>query len=112
MLAILGAYVAIGGLFAMLGIPMAARRVPPNAWYGLRVQKTLKPGNERIWYEANAYCGRLMIWAGAITAICAVALRFVKGLSLDAYSLDCTAVMLAGLAMMIILSFRYLATLK
>jgi uncharacterized membrane protein len=112
MLSILIGYVGIGLLYAVLGAPLAARRVPPNGWYGFRVPKTMKPGNERIWYDANAYTGRLMIWAGGVTALGAVALRFVKGLTLDAYSLDCMGVMLAGLAVMLVLCFRYLATLK
>jgi uncharacterized membrane protein len=105
-------YVAMGVLFVALGLPLMARRVPPNHWYGFRVPKTLKPGNERIWYDANAYSGRLMTWGGALTAVGAIALRFDGALSLDSYAYGCMGIMVAALVVVLILSLRYLASLK
>jgi hypothetical protein len=105
-------YVVSGVLFIALGLPMAARRVPPNGWYGFRTPKTLKPGNERIWYDANAYCGRLLQWVGLLTAAGTVGFWYVPGLTVDTYSLACLVVMMTGIVWMCVASFRYLATLK
>lgn len=112
MLTILRLYVALGLLYAVLGVPLAGRRIPPNGWYGFRVPKTMKPGNEHIWYEVNAYSGCLMVWAGAISVMGTVALWFVKGQSVDTYALRCMGVTMAALIITLALSFRYLATLK
>jgi hypothetical protein len=46
----------LGLLLVVLGWPMAARRVRPNRWYGLRVPATF--ADEQVWYDANAVAGR------------------------------------------------------
>ena len=47
------------------------RRVPPNDWYGLRVDATRR--SQRVWYDVNAEFGRdllgLGILAGAVFAV-------------------------------------------
>ena len=35
-----------------VAVPLARRRVPPNAWYGLRVPATF--ADREVWYAANA----------------------------------------------------------
>jgi SdpI/YfhL protein family len=54
---------AVGVLFVILGWPLAARRVWPNRWYGLRVTATF--ADERVWYAANAVVGRDLMALGA-----------------------------------------------
>jgi uncharacterized membrane protein len=53
---------ASGLLLIAAGIPMWLRRVPPNAFYGVRFASTLS--DERIWYEINARCGRNLVGIG------------------------------------------------
>jgi uncharacterized membrane protein len=53
---------ASGLLLIAAGIPMWLRRVPPNAFYGVRFASTLS--DERIWYEINASCGRNLVGIG------------------------------------------------
>jgi hypothetical protein len=106
-------FVATGILFVVAGIPMAQRRVPPNPWYGFRVTKTLTPGNERVWYDANAYCGNLMIVVGLVHTASAVLLRYVPGLNnnKDSYSWAVLAVLMPAMLWMVVMSLRYLKTL-
>lgn len=54
---------ASGLLLIAAGIPMWLRRVPRNAFYGVRFRSTLS--DERIWYEINARAGRDFVIMGA-----------------------------------------------
>ena len=68
-------FAASGLLMIVFGVPLILRRVPPNAFYGLRVPATFK--DEQVWYDANAASGRdlvvfgiaLIVSAGAMSAL-------------------------------------------
>jgi uncharacterized membrane protein len=49
-----------------VSIPLVMQRVPPNAIYGFRTQKTMS--DARIWYEANRRAGLNLI-GGACVAL-------------------------------------------
>lgn len=80
----------VGLLLMGLGWPMAARRVPPNRWYGLRVPATF--ANEKVWYEANAAAGRDMMILGAVIVVVALVLVRLVDLSDSTYSGVCAGV--------------------
>jgi uncharacterized membrane protein len=61
-------------VLALLALPLALRRVPPNLVYGFRTRTTL--GDERIWYEANACFGRWLLIATIAGALAALALDY------------------------------------
>ncbi len=64
-----------GLLFIVISLPLIAKRVRPNRWYGFRVKKTLS--DERIWYQANFIAGRDLLLAGiAISASTAIVCLF------------------------------------
>ena len=52
----------VGIIYIGLGIPLLLGRIPPNAWYGCRTQKTLS--SDEIWYPVNRVTGRYMIVSG------------------------------------------------
>ena len=62
----------VGFLFIALSIPLILRKVPPNAWYGLRLPGTMR--SEAVWYEANGRSGRDLCGLGIIVIAVAVAL--------------------------------------
>ena len=94
-------YMVIGVLFIALGIPLAARRVPPNGLYGYRVPATVN--DPKVWYPVNETCGRWMVATGLATI--AATWGFERaGLMKDAYALSVTGVMLLGVALMAIFS--------
>jgi uncharacterized membrane protein len=84
----------LGVIFAALGAPLAARRVPPNRWYGLRVAATF--ADERVWYDANAAAGRHTVLLGAVLVVVALVLPGVARLPAGAYSGICAAVIGLG----------------
>lgn len=61
---------ACDALFVLVSIPLALRKVPPNVVYGYRTRATL--GDERVWYEANAYFGARFAGASLVSAAAAL----------------------------------------
>ena len=102
-------YVVSGLLLAALAVPMIRRKIPPNGLYGFRVRQTLE--HPDIWYPANEYAGRCLLWAGPVIAVAALILYVVPGLTVDAYALACLGVDIVALAAAVVLSFRHLKTL-
>jgi hypothetical protein len=84
----------LGVLLLALGWPMAARRVRPNCWYGLRIPATF--ADEKIWYEANAVAGRDMMALGAVLVVVALVLPHVASLSDSTYGAVCAALLGVG----------------
>lgn len=103
-------YTGIGLLLIILAVPLIQRRVPPNIWYGFRLPQTLKDPD--IWYDANEYAGRGLLWVGVISLVTAVGLYFVLNGNLDLYTSVCASIILGSLLVSVILSLRYLGTLK
>ena len=60
---------------ALIALPLALRKVPRNRLYGVRTRRTL--ADDRVWYETNAYGGRCLIVASAVTILIVVILGFV-----------------------------------
>jgi len=104
-------FVCFGLLFVGLSVPMILRRVKPNLWYGFRTTKTL--ADEEVWYDANAYSGRLLLVMGVIWAVATVVLRYVPGIGtdLDTYSAACGVILMAGVLVVVALSLWHLRAL-
>ena len=99
-----------GALLLMaLAVPMIRGKVPPNGLYGFRVPKTMN--NPDIWYPANAYAGRQLLWAGLAILLGVVVLYFILGNSLDAYALASLGLVLIALGIAVWRSVRYLKDL-
>ena len=60
------------GLFVLVALPLAARKIPPNFFYGYRTRATLS--DPAIWYDANAHFGRGLLLASAVGAAVCVAM--------------------------------------
>ena len=95
-------------LLIAASVPLIQRRVRPNSVYGFRTPKTL--GDEQVWYEANAFSGRMLLRAGAVTLVGTVILAFVP-LPLAAKALADAAVTLVSVLWALIVSFAYLQKL-
>jgi len=85
---------AIGVMFALLGWPLATRKVGPNRWYGLRVPATF--ADREVWYDANALAGRDMILLGVILAGLSLLLPRVVRLPEPLYAGICAGVLAVG----------------
>ncbi len=95
----------------MVSVPLILGRVRPNRIYGVRTRKTL--GDEKIWYQANAYGGRLFFVTGLVQLVAVVALFCVPRLRGDlvSYSLACEAVILGGILVACVLVIRRIQSL-
>jgi hypothetical protein len=94
----------VGLLLIALGWPMAARRVPPNRWYGLRVPATF--ADEKVWYEANAAAGRDMMILGAVLVSVALVLVRLVDLSDSTYSGACAGLLGVGALILTVRGWR------
>jgi hypothetical protein len=103
-------YLAGGILLTLLSIPLILRRIPPNGLYGFRTQQTME--NPELWYEVNVYSGKRLLVTGIGTVIASLVLYFWPGISVDAFALGVTGVVLGLLAWSLIQSFLYLRSLN
>ncbi|HEX6990894.1 MAG TPA: SdpI family protein [Gemmatimonadales bacterium] len=86
----------VGLLLILLGLPLALRKVGPNAWYGFRVPATLR--NREIWYAVNARAGRDLIATGVLLLVVLLLVTRPLGLPRDAAALVCALVLIIGAA--------------
>jgi uncharacterized membrane protein len=93
-----------GLLLISLGYPMAARRVRPNRWYGLRVPATF--ADEKVWYDANAVAGRdIMVLGGMVTAV-ALGLPHLSRMPAEIYSGVCAGILGVGSLILAVRGWR------
>jgi hypothetical protein len=90
-------------LFA-LGWPLAARRVRPNRWYGLRVPATF--ADATVWYDANAVAGRDMMALGTLVVVVAFALPRLAVLPIAIYDGVCAGILGIGSLILVVRSWR------
>ena len=57
----------VAALTALIALPLALRQIPRNRLCGVRTRRTL--ADDRVWYETNAYGGRCLIVASAVTIV-------------------------------------------
>lgn len=95
--------VASSLLFIALAIPLMLRRVPPNAWYGLRVAATFE--DDSVWYEANARSGRDLLLLGTSLLVLALLMPVVP-VSEATYLLFWSSVTLAGCVLLAVAGWR------
>ena len=103
-------YTWVGAIFVALAVPLMRRLVGPNHWYGFRVPQTLS--DPHVWYEANLYAGKGFFWLGVVLMAVAVVLYWVPRVSPREYKASCTGVLMVGVVVNLIQSFRFLGTLR
>jgi len=61
----------IGLLTTALAVPLACRMVPMNRYVGIRIPKAFE--SERLWYDINAYGGKLLLVYGVALTLFGIA---------------------------------------
>lgn len=102
-------YLAVGLIGLGLSIPLILGKIPPNAWHGLRVKRTLK--NKDNWLRATAYAGKWLLGTGLWVIFAALALRAIRHISLIAYALGVLTVLVLMLGVGTSQFLRYTKTL-
>ena len=103
---LLGMYLIAGVLLIALAIPTILKRIPPNPFYGFRVQQTLD--SPELWYKVNEYAGKRLLIVGIATVIVALGLYFIPGITIDIYASICAVIILGLLGIFIIQIIRYM----
>ncbi len=103
------AFIVTGFLFIGMAIPLIHRKIPPNSFYGFRVAETL--ADKKLWYDVNEYSARLLRNFG-IHILAAVPLLLQMDITPAMYTMILTGFTLIGTIVLIILSFRYLRSVK
>ena len=86
---------------------MIMGKVPPNHWYGFRVRRTLEDPD--TWYPANVYAGKLLLVCGLVVLVATLILpRLMPDLTSDNLAILMSVVLLGGVLVMVLLSWRYI----
>ncbi len=94
----------------IVAVPLVLRKVPRNVVYGFRVRATLD--DDFVWYEANAYFGRLFIISSLVSALLIIFLYF-SGLIPESYFLNVSIAVLAlPLLIPVVMTFRYIKSIQ
>jgi hypothetical protein len=99
-------YLAIGLVSVGISLPLIARKIPPNLWYGFRIRQTLE--DPEIWYAVNQYFGKRLLVTALTFSAAAVILYFVPGISIDAYALTCLLVFAVVFTFAMLQSLQYM----
>lgn len=71
-------------LFLMAtAIPLIQRRIKPNRWYGVRLPRTIK--NPPLWYEINAYGGKVLFICGLIGLVVSLMIGLIPNMPAEYY---------------------------
>lgn len=108
MIPLVALFVGTGTLLTILAIPLVQRRIKPNMWYGFRTKSTLS--NSDLWYDANAYSGRLLLLYGIAIVVAAVLVALIPNINLDIYSVAMLVVTMIGLLIIVVLCWNFLRT--
>ena len=105
-------YIYAGGglLLALLSLPLIARKIKPNPYYGFRVSETLE--NPEIWYTVNQYLAKRQLAAALIEIASATGLYFWPGITVDTYALSVLAVFVVTFSIAIIQGWRHIKKLE
>ena len=103
-------YLVSGALLILLALPLLFEKVPPNAFYGFRVAKTLD--YPQIWYAVNKYAARRLVAAGASLLFAALIFYFIPGITVDQYALACLGVFVLVFGAGLIQSVHYMQTIS
>lgn len=103
-------YVGSSIFLALISLPLIARKIKPNPFYGFRIQQTLD--DPEVWYETNQYFAKRLCAVGILEALAASGLYFIPNITVDAYALLCLGVFILTFTIAMVQSWRYMKAIK
>jgi uncharacterized membrane protein len=103
-------YLLGGVVLICLSVPLIRGRIAPNGWYGFRVRRTLE--SPAVWYPANRYAAYHLLVLGLILIPFTATLYILPQIDFLHYALANLTLVLVGLGVGMIRSFRYLSRLN
>lgn len=68
-------FIGCAALIGALSVPLMLKRIPPNPIYGFRTARTMS--SEEVWYPANRFCGRQLLFAAVIQAVVNISILLI-----------------------------------
>jgi uncharacterized membrane protein len=96
-------------IFVIIAIPLILRKVPRNVIYGFRTRATLK--DDFVWYEANAYFGKLFLISSLVSALLIIFLYFSDIVSMQNFINVSIAVLVVPSMIPVLLTLRYIKSI-
>ena len=103
-------YILSSLLLVIFSLPLIARKIKPNPFYGFRIQQTLD--DPEVWYETNQYFAKRLCAVGILEALAAVGFYFIPNITVDAYALLCLGVFILTFTIAMVQSWRYMKSIK
>ena len=103
-------YILSSLLLVIFSLPLIARKIKPNPFYGFRIQQTLD--DPEVWYETNQYFAKRLCAVGILEALAASGLYFIPNITVDAYALLCLGVFILTFTIAMVQSWRYMKAIK
>jgi hypothetical protein len=85
------------------------RKVSRNVVYGFRTRATLE--NDFVWYEANAYFGKLFLISSLVSALLIVFLCFSDIVSMQNFINASIAVLVVPPMIPVVMTLRYIKSI-
>jgi len=106
-LILLVVYLIAGMAFIVASLPLIRGRVVPNALYGFRVKRTLE--DPSVWYPVNRFAAWHMLGLGIVVIMSASVLYALPAVGFIQYAIACVTLVLTGLGISLVRTFRYLS---
>ena len=97
-------------IFAIIAIPLILRKVPRNVVYGFRTRATLK--DDFVWYEANAYFGKLFLISSLVSALLIVFFYFLDIVSVQNFVNVSIAILVVPSLIPVVMTIRYIKSIR
>jgi hypothetical protein len=97
-------------IFVIIAIPLILRKVPRNVIYGFRIKATLQ--NDFVWYEANAYFGRLLLISSFVSALLIILLYFSDIVPVEYFINASIAILVVSSMIAMLMTLRYIKSIK
>lgn len=97
-------------VFALIAVPLILRKVPRNVVYGFRIKATME--NDFVWYEANAYFGRLLLIGSVVSALLIILLYFSDIVSMQNFLNASLAVLVVPSLLAVLLTLRFIKSIR
>jgi len=105
-------FLYVGGsiFLTLISLPLIARKVKPNPFYGFRIQQTLDDPN--VWYETNRYFAKRLFGVGIVQALASLGFYYVPNITLDAYALLCLGMFIILFSIALIQSWGFMKSIR
>jgi uncharacterized membrane protein len=96
-------------IFVIIAIPLILKKVPRNVVYGFRTRATLE--NDFVWYEANAYFGKLFLISSLVSSLLMVFLYLSDIFPMENFIKASIAVLVVPSIIPVVMTLRFIRSI-